>query len=352
MNLHSTKRARQLGLSATAMTALGLVAVLPAQAAVADGAHSAAAFVRDGTLNVVGTPDGDEIALGLSADPALLRVELGAGRSSSFDRSTFSSIRVSLGSGNDAFSADRGDFHEDALTVDGGAGNDTIVGGAGDDLLIGGTGNDAILGGAGTDTVFGGNGVDTVDGGRGTDTEILGNGDDVAVWDPGEGSDDVVGGHGHDVLVFHGANIDEHIALAAEGSHAVLTRSPGSVRMDTVGVEQFQVAALGGADSISVGDLRGTDLRQNDLDLSAAGTGDLQSDTVQVAGTAAADHVSVDAPGEAVDVTGLAVTTTLTGTEGFDLLQISTGDGNDTVHVSDAVHKRIGVAVDLGAGQL
>jgi len=351
MNVHSTKRARQLGLSGAAMTALGL-AILPAQSAAADVAHAPTAFVKDGTLNVVGTEGSDEIALGLAADPATLRVELGAGRSSSFDRSAFSAIRVFLGSGNDTFSADRGDFHEDTLTVDGGAGSDTITGSAGDDLLVGGPGNDAILGGAGTDTILGGNGADTVDGGRGTDTEILGNGDDVAVWDPGEGSDDVVGGHGHDVLVFHGAAVDEHMALAAEGSHAVLTRSPGSVRMDTVGVEQFQVAALGGADSITVGDLQGTDLRQADLDLSAAGIGDLQSDTVQVTGTAAADNVSVDARGDAVEVTGLPVTTTLTGTEGFDLLQISTGDGNDTVNVSDAVHKRIGVAVDLGAGQL
>ena len=47
------------------------------------------------------------------------------------------------------------------LTVDGGAGNDTIAGGNGDDTLIGGDGNDVIDGNQGNDTAQLGAGDDT-----------------------------------------------------------------------------------------------------------------------------------------------------------------------------------------------
>ncbi|WP_395015569.1 beta strand repeat-containing protein [Dongia sp.] len=72
-----------------------------------------------------------------------------------------------------------------ALTLLGGAANDTLGGGAGDDLLSGGAGNDTITTGAGIDTVSGGGdndtivlaanltAADTIDGGSGADTVTL-----------------------------------------------------------------------------------------------------------------------------------------------------------------------------------
>jgi Ca2+-binding RTX toxin-like protein len=65
------------------------------------------------------------------------------------------------GSGNDALAAPRafGEAGDDLLsggTLDGGAGNDTLLGGAGGDALRGGTGNDRLEGGAGADTLGGG----------------------------------------------------------------------------------------------------------------------------------------------------------------------------------------------------
>jgi Ca2+-binding RTX toxin-like protein len=57
-----------------------------------------------------------------------------------------------------------------ALSVTGGAGNDTLTGGAGGDHLVGGAGNDAIKGNAGIDLLFGGAGDDTLTGGAGADT--------------------------------------------------------------------------------------------------------------------------------------------------------------------------------------
>lgn len=58
-------------------------------------------------------------------------------------------------------------------TIDGGAGNDNLSGEAGDDTITGGTGNDFIDGGAGKDTINTGLGADTITTGDGTDTVAI-----------------------------------------------------------------------------------------------------------------------------------------------------------------------------------
>src|SRR5206468_2781909 len=80
------------------------------------------------------------------------------------------------------FDQTNGAFADEALTVDGGPGADTLFGGDGNDLLIGGPGNDSV------------------DGKKGADTALLGTGNDVFVWDPGEGSDVIAGGPGTDTM--------------------------------------------------------------------------------------------------------------------------------------------------------
>ena len=69
----------------------------------------------------------------------------------------------------------------DIEVLKGGAGNDTLTGGAGNDTIYGGAGNDTITGGLGNDTLYGDdgndvfdegaltNGSDTINGGAGTD---------------------------------------------------------------------------------------------------------------------------------------------------------------------------------------
>jgi Ca2+-binding RTX toxin-like protein len=57
-----------------------------------------------------------------------------------------------------------------AVSVHGGAGNDTIrVDGTDNELLYGDAGNDSLVGGVGNDTIHGGTGNDTLDGGLGSD---------------------------------------------------------------------------------------------------------------------------------------------------------------------------------------
>jgi len=229
--------------------------------------------------------------------------------------------------GNDVISAAGLQAGTVQLTIDGGAGNDTITGSDGNDILIGGDGND------------------TITGGRGNDTATLGNGNDTFVWNPGDGSDIVEGQAGTDTLVFNGANVAENIDISANGSRARLFRTVGNVTMDLNGVEHIQLAALGGADTITVNDLSGTDVKQVAIDLSGtpgSGQGDGTADTVIVNGTAGDDHISVVSSGSSIVVNGLSAQVTINGAEpGNDLLVINGLAGNDVI---DASRLRSGLA--------
>ena len=221
------------------------------------------------------------------------------------------------------------------LTIDGGAGNDTIIGSRGADVLIGGDGNDTVTGGVGNDLA------------------LLGNGDDRFIWNPGDGSDVVEGRAGFDTLVFNGANVNETMDISANGSRALLTRDVGAVTMDLNGVERIELAASGGADTIVVNDLTGTDVTQVAIDLAAAGTnsGDGQADQVIVNGTANNDVITIDRSGGVITVSGLAETVTIAHAEGaLDQLTVSAGAGDDVIDASNLSAGRIGLVLNGGAG--
>jgi len=76
------------------------------------------------------------------------------------------------------------------VSIEGGAGDDTLIGGRGDDFLYGEEGNDFLFGGPGNDYLDGGDGNDTLNGGADdSDTPV---GDD----------DSLIGGSGNDTYVF------------------------------------------------------------------------------------------------------------------------------------------------------
>jgi hypothetical protein len=321
---------------AMASVALGLAA----SALVAGTGHAGAAetaTVANDTLTVSAGSGADRLALRLQAgSPDMLQVDFGDDGSAehTFDRGTFSQIDVSLGSGNDTFRVDQvnGAFANEAITVDGGSGNDVMDGGDGVERFIGGSGNDAV------------------DGNRGDDTGELGSGNDSFRWDPGDGSDLVEGASGIDTLDFNGANAAENMSLSANGHRTLFLRDVANIRMDMDGVEQLDLTALGGIDTVVVGDMSGTDFRRAAIDLSAAaGGGDQQPDVVTVEGTARADRIDVTTDGAAVTIAGLPTTTTLTGTESTDRLQINGRAGDDVINVAPDVEARIHTVVDLGA---
>ena len=95
----------------------------------------------------------------------------------------------------------------------------------------------------------------------------MGAGDDTFVWNPGDGSDIVEGQAGTDTMQFNGANINEKIDLSANGGRARFTRDVANITMDLNDVESINFNALGGADTITVNDLTGTDVTEVNLDL-------------------------------------------------------------------------------------
>jgi Ca2+-binding RTX toxin-like protein len=181
----------------------------------------------------------------------------------SLDIGTTENLVLNMNGGDDVFTAGNGLAGLINLTVDGGAGNDTITGGDGNDTLLGGDGNDIITGGRGNDRLFGGAG------------------DDTFIWNPGDGSDTVEGQDGTDSLIFNGSNANEKINIAANHGRVSFTRDVGNIAMDLNGIEHIDFNALGGADSINVGDLTGTGVTQVAIDLEStpgSGVGDGAAD--------------------------------------------------------------------------
>jgi hypothetical protein len=237
--------------------------------------------------------------------------------------------------GADAITGQNGIGTLTHLTLDGGSGEDTLRGGDGADTLLGGTGNDLV------------------DGNIGADSAQLGSGNDTFQWDPGDGSDAVDGQGGKDALAFNGSNIGEDIRVAANGSRVRLTRNVAAVTMDLDGIESTAVRALGGADTITVDDLAGTDLKAAGIDLGGFdGNGDAAADTVVLNGGDKAERVRVTRADAQVLTTGLAAQTTITGSEAAnDVLRVNTLGGRDDVQVAPDVSTLITPVVDLGADQ-
>ncbi len=157
----------------------------------------------------------------------------------SLDIGTTENLAVNMNGGDDTLTAANGLAPLISLTVDGGAGNDTITGGDGNDTLIGGDGNDILIGG------------------RGNDVMVRWSGRRHVRLEPGRRAalHRFEGQGGADTLQFNGSNVGENINLSANGSRLRLTRDVGAVTMDVHGVEQVNVVALGGADTMNVHDL-------------------------------------------------------------------------------------------------
>jgi Ca2+-binding RTX toxin-like protein len=252
------------------------------------------------------------------------------------DIGTTENLVLHANGGDDVITAGNGLASLIQLTLDGGAGNDTITGGDGNDTLIGGDGNDTLIGG------------------RGNDVAQLGTGDDVFTWNPGDGSDAVDGGTGNDTLAFNGANVAENMTLSANGSHATLFRDIGNVTMDLTGIESIQLTAKGGADNVLVNDLTGTGVKQVAVDLASipgSGTGDGAADSVSVNGTAAGNSILIASNGSSVSVSGLSAQVTIAGTDpAMDSLIVNGLGGNDTIDASALAASVISTTIDGGDG--
>src|SRR5262245_51500203 len=303
--------------------AAAFAAFIGVSSAAAAPYHGVKASLNYGTLMVKGTKGSNKCAPLLKAcDPSVLEVDARDDGSPefSFPRADVTRIVVDGGAGSDAIRIDESNgVFEDTIPT-------TLAGGSGDDTLSGGSGAEMLLGGPGKDSI---------DGNRGADTALMGRGNDTFIWDPGDGSDKVEGQRGTDTMVFNGANAAEQVDVSANGSRVRFFRNPGNITMDTAGVERVDFNALGGADVVTVNDLKATAVRELNIDLAGAlgsVAGDGQADRVIVAGTAGNDRIEVSGNAEAVKVTGLAAAIRILHSEAsLDRVDLNTLAGVDSV---------------------
>jgi Ca2+-binding RTX toxin-like protein len=249
--------------------------------------------------------------------------------------------------------------NSEALAIEALAGNDTLNAGLGLAALTqltldGGAGNDSINGGDGNDTLRGGTENDSIDGNRGDDTGFLGAGDDSFTWDPGDGSDRVEGEAGTDTMVFNGAGVAENFDFSANGNRLRFFRNVANITMDVDDTERVDLRALGGIDNTVVNDLSATDVKNIELDLETAiggGAGDGAVDTTTINGTAGNDTIAIAPNAGAVDVTGLAAAVKIEHSEAAnDLLNVRGLAGNDTINGAIGLAALIKVEIDGGSG--
>ena len=191
---------------------------------------------------VNGTAGADRITVGGSASGITVIGTLAASVHISGSEAANDQLTVNALSGDDSIDASGLQAGAIALVLNGGDGNDVILGSQGNDL---------------------------VNGGRGNDVANLGDGDDTFVWNPGDGSDTVDGQAGFDTMLFNGANVNEQFSVSANGQQVRFTRDVGNVVMNLSRVEGINLNALGGADTITVNDLTGTDLTELNIDLAS-----------------------------------------------------------------------------------
>jgi Ca2+-binding RTX toxin-like protein len=253
----------------------------------------------------------------------------------SIDIGTSENLVLNANGGVDSFTGANGLAPLIKLSIDGGAGDDTITGGDGADVVLGGDGNDGVSGA------------------RGNDIALLGAGDDTASWNPGDGNDTIEGQAGSDTLQFNGSNISESLDLSANGNRLRLTRNIANIVMDLNDVEHVQLSGRGGADLTTVNDLAGTDVANVNVDLSVGGVGDGAADTIVVVGTLAEDTVTINRPAATPDpsVLGLSPFVSTTGFEpANDRITVNSLDGDDVVQVSETNGAIEGVFLNGGAG--
>jgi len=245
----------------------------------------------------------------------------------SLDIGTCEALVLNANGGDDTFSATGNLAALIQITVDGGAGDDTLLGSNGPDVLIGGDGHDFV------------------DGQQGLDTALLGAGDDVFRWDPGDGNDVVEGDDGRDVLEFNGSNGSEIFEFSANGARLRFTRNLGNIVMDLGGIETVDLRALGSNDVVRVNELAGSGLAEANIDFAGTlgGTaGDTLSDQVVLVGTPGADEFDLFAEdgfvivnrGAAVRVRGREpLDEIIVDGVGGDLVRVHGSDEADTVTV-------------------
>jgi Ca2+-binding RTX toxin-like protein len=205
--------------------------------------------------------------------------------------------------GNDSITANVGVGALTLLSVDGGAGVDTINGTDGSDLIRGGEANDVLSGGGGDDRIVGDRGTDTMNGGAG---------DDTLVWNNGDGTDVANGDDGRDDVEVNGAAAGDAFTVQPNGARIRFDRTnlvPFSI--DIGSSETTHANGLGGNDTITVGEVG----------------------AYEVIGSGGAGEDALTGGGSSETFLGGSGNDTVTPGGGLDV--VSADEGDDQVNVRD-----------------
>ena len=216
-----------------------------------------------------------------------------------------------------------------ALTLDGGAGDDSI------------SGTDAA------DELRGGPDDDTITGRRGDDIVDLGDGDDTFHRSTPDGRDRVEGGTGDDRATAAGSGTDDTIDVQRLLSRTRV-RYGFTGQADLGSVETVDVGAQSGTDRVTVLDLAGTATRTVNVHSSDT---DQRVDTVVVGGSQGNDKIKATTSGTTETVSGLSATVNLVRPERGEKLLIDGGGGDDTIDANAVVRDRIQPELRGSAGK-
>jgi len=271
---------------------------------------------------------------------------LAAGQTSS--KSGIDKVLVNLSAGNDKFSTD-GNVNA-KITVNGGAGNDTVTGSKNADSLLGndgndnfdaGSGNDFIDGGAGNDTAAGGKGSDTILGGIGND--LIGGGDDgdILYGDnrnfnyTEDGSDRINGGNGLDFIIGEG----KADTLNGDNDNDIFSNIDGAAD------------SINGGAGIDTCAPDSADIKTNvETQNSIVNAQNLNGSYAEVSGTSGNDAITVDASGGLLFITmngqtrvdSIARLTQLGEGQVLLGIEVRGGAGNDTITINSGVGAAVG----------
>ena len=138
------------------------------------GSNTTAYTAPESIEKLVGSGEADFLEAGVRTEDPATTVE----------EATLTAIEmISGGGGNDTLTV--ASAVTNGITLNGGAGNDTITGGGGNDTITGGEGVDSLDGGGGNDVLDGGDDddMDSLTGGGGSDTFVWRDGDTIEDFD-------------------------------------------------------------------------------------------------------------------------------------------------------------------------
>jgi len=249
------------------------------------GVLSQAVSQADGGMDTIVTYGGDDYIDGGDETVALVTSQTTDGTERQIE-----SIYYNL----DGTPLDAADYNNDGTLSNSGATKDAlglvllqtrhgdlISAGDGIDTVYGGTGYDQINAGAGANLVFAGDGDDIIDARESSGDVYAGAGDDVISWLYEPGSQLAVdGGIGADQLnavlvdgpdpknqVPTAQNV--HIFEGQSGVAVIVVNPEGATSADSIaltGVESLSLSMKGGADTLQIDDVIGTDLQSIDVD--------------------------------------------------------------------------------------